>query len=264
MLRVGQRQAFGLAQPVGEKAQRPLRGHARVELPQTAGRGVARIDELLLAAFALPRIHALEIGAHHQHFAAHLQPRRRIAAQPQRQRAHGAQVRGDVLAGAAVAARRALHEGAMLVDEADGQAVEFRFAVVGDAFDAERLANAPVEGLDVVVGERVVERKHRDAVRHRPEGSHRRAADALRRRIGREQLGMLGLQRLEFAEQRIELGVGDRRRVEHVVAVVVAFDGLAQPSRALDGLGGRRHRAQTNRRCAAGPPAGMPRASMAP
>ena len=43
------------------------------------GGGVARIDELLLARRALPLVHLLEIRATHEHFAAHLEERRRMA-----------------------------------------------------------------------------------------------------------------------------------------------------------------------------------------
>ena len=47
--------ALQFAQPVGEEAQRPLRGDGRVELAHRAGRGVARVDEGLLALVALER-----------------------------------------------------------------------------------------------------------------------------------------------------------------------------------------------------------------
>ena len=45
----GSVQPSRLADAVGEEAQRPLRGHRRVELAHRAGRGVARIDVRLLA-----------------------------------------------------------------------------------------------------------------------------------------------------------------------------------------------------------------------
>ena len=53
-------------------------------------------------------------------------------------------------------------------------------------------------------------------------------ADALRRRVGRDQLGVLGLERLQLAEQRVVDVVADLRVVEDVVAVVVVRDLLAQ------------------------------------
>ena len=58
-----------------------------------------------------------------------------------------------------------------------------------------------------------------------------RAADALRRRVRRAQLGMLGLERDELAEQRVVLGVADGRRVVDVIALVVLGDLGAQRAR---------------------------------
>ena len=154
---------------------------------------------------------------------------------------------------------------AVLVDEADGEAVELGLAVVRDALDAERVAHAAVERLDVLVGERVVEREHRHAMRDGAERARRRAAHALRRRIrGAAAPGTRASSACSSRKSASNSRVGHRRRVEDVVAVVVALDVLAQPPRPLDGVRWRRHAAQENRRWAAGLPAGMPRASMAP
>ena len=55
-----------------------------------------------------------------------------------------------------------------------------------------------------------------------------RRADPLRGRFGRGQFRMPGFQRFQFAHERVVLGVGDRRFVEHVVAVVGVVELLAQ------------------------------------
>src|SRR5881409_1182972 len=60
-------------------------------------------------------------------------------------------------------------------------------------------------------------------------------ADALRGAVGGAQLGMLGLELLQFAEQAVVLGVGHLRLVEYVIGVVGALD---EPPH-LDGSGGR-------------------------
>src|SRR5690606_29971545 len=86
---------------------------------------------------------------------------------------------------------------------------------------------------------------------------------------------MRGLDRLQFLEQAVVLGVGNRRCVEYVVGVVVARDLRAQRGSALHrrGFAGGRiglyapDRVEqvhysANRRCASGPPAGMPTSSM--
>ncbi len=121
--------AFDHAERVGVERQRTLRGDARIELAQAAGGGVARIDQRLDLAVRRARrfVVRLEAGARHVDLAAHFQhlgPA--CATQPQRDRLDRAQVRGHVLAAFAVAARRAAHELAVFVAQADREAVEFR------------------------------------------------------------------------------------------------------------------------------------------
>ena len=64
-------------------------------------------------------------------------------------------------------------------------------------------------------------------------------ADALRRRVGRDELGVRLLERLQLVEERVVGGVLDLRVVEDVVAVVVVPDEAAE---LLDPLAGRRAR----------------------
>ena len=63
---------------------------------------------------------------------------------------------------------------------------------------------------------------------HRPEGGDRRGPHALRRRIRREQLRMLGLERAQLHHEPVVFGVRNLRIVERVIAVVVALQQLAQ------------------------------------
>ena len=71
------------------------------------------------------------------------------------------------------------------------------------------------------------------------EALHRRAGDALGRRFRRDEFGVGGFQRLQFAQQPVVLGVRDLRVVEHVIAVVVVIDLVPELANAL---GGRVHR----------------------
>src|SRR5690606_3223343 len=125
-LRMGRRQlrALDLAQRVRVERERALRGDPRVELAQGAGGPVAWIGHRLVAAGARGLVPALERGLGHHHFATHLQHLRRLAAQAQRNRTDGAQVGADVLAAGTVAAGGAAHEAAVLVAQADREAVE--------------------------------------------------------------------------------------------------------------------------------------------
>ena len=66
------------------------------------------------------------------------------------------------------------------------------------------------------------------AVLDRRERRRRPAARALRRRIGRDEIGVLGFERAQLPHERVELGVGDLGRVEHEVLLVVVLDQLAQ------------------------------------
>ena len=226
--------ALQFAQPVGEERQRPLRGDGRIELAHGASRGVARVDVGLLALGALGVVQALEVVAAHVDLAAHFQHRGRRALQPQRDLPDGADVLRDVFAGLAVAARGRLHQHAVFVAQVDRQAVELQLGGVGHrrrvVGQRQLAAHAGVEGFGA--GCRGVglgaDAEHRHGVPHRRETVEHAAAHALRRRVGRQQRGVRGFQRLQFLEQPVVVGVGDLRRVEHVVAVGVVVQQPAQ------------------------------------
>ena len=232
--------AFEHADSVSEKRQRPVRGDLRIELPQTARRGVARIGEFPLFRGALAFVQTLEIALEHQHFAAHVEHvRHAFALELERNGADRADVLGDVLAGRAVAARGGLHERAVDVTQRDGEAIEFQFGRVVDRHRrlacvlAERVADALVERDDVFIGETVVQRQHGLVVHDRLEAARRLAAHALGGRIRHDQVRMLRLDALQFLEQLVVFRVRQVRLVEHVVRVVGAFEFRAQPRGTL-------------------------------
>ena len=68
---------------------------------------------------------------------------------------------------------------------------------------------------------------------HRREAFQHTASHALGGRIGRQLFGMLCFEGLQFAEQLVVFRVGDGRRIQHIVAMVVALDLLAQLVDAL-------------------------------
>ena len=65
------------------------------------------------------------------------------------------------------------------------------------------------------------------------EALRRAAGDALGRRIGGDEIGMLGLERLELVQKPIEFFVGDLRIVVDVVALFVVADESAKFGDAL-------------------------------
>ncbi len=83
------------------------------------------------------------------------------------------------------------------------------------------------------------DRQHRHRMADRGEIRPARAAHALRGRIRRHERRMLGLDRLQLAKERVVLGVRDRRRIEHVVALVVLCDRAPQRRRARNRRGRR-------------------------
>ena len=152
------------------------------------------------------------------------------------------QVVGHVLADLAVAARGASLEHAVAVDQRDRQTVDLRLdhileVRILDSLAREVVAHARDPGAQLVSTARVGQRQHRLRMADLDEIAHRLAAGALRRRIGRDQLGMLRLDRPQLVDQRVVLIIADLRIVEHVVAVAVVVELLAQLRRALVRIG---------------------------
>ena len=199
-------------------------------MPAVALRGLANFGSPLLLALL---VHALERRERHQHFAAHLEVRRQLGllsvlAGIVSGTAHGAHVGRDVLADRAVAARDAQRQPAAFEAQRQRHAVQLQLADVLDVRLAAQLVDAPLPVAQFLFVVGVVEREHRRGVRHLDEALARLAAHALRRRIGRDQLRMLGLELLQLVHQAVEFGVADLGIVEHVVAVLVVADLVAQ------------------------------------
>ena len=225
------------AERVGAELERAqARAVDVVELAQRAGGGVARIREGLEALLGAARVQALE-GAIGSTTSPRTETRAAgfgVPASASGRLGHSLQVRGHVLADAPVAARRADREHAVLVDELDAGAVELRLGHVLDRRSRpEQPADALVEGAQLGLVHRVVEREHRHRVRDRGEALGRRRAHALGRRVGPAQLRVRRLELGELAEQPVVLGVGDLGPVERVVEAVVAADLLDQEVDAL-------------------------------
>ena len=231
-LRVRRHRAH-LAPGIGEEAERARSGDRRVELAQRAGRGVARVDIELLTGLRLLAVKFEERSLGHVDFAAHLAHRRHAAAlEPLRDVLQRPDIGGDVLALAAVAARRGGDELAAFVAQRHRQAVDLRLGAEDDLVvlaEAQEAPDAADEVDDILVGEGVVEREHRHRVADLGKARRRRRADALRQAVERTQLREPRLDRGVALPQPVVLGVGDGRRVFLIVAAVVRGDLFGKP-----------------------------------
>ena len=211
---------------IGEKLERPLGGHARIELAQGAGGEIARIGVSRLAGGGLARVERGEVGVAHVDFAPRLEDSRR-ALKPLGDRLHHARIGGHVLPFIAVAARRRLDELAVLVAQAAREPVDLRFRndIKRRAFaHAQEPPHPGAEFLDLVVGEDVAERQHRHAMANFREFLRRRRPDLAVQGIGARQLGKGLLERGVATAQRVIFGVGNGRRVLAVIAPVMPGD----------------------------------------
>ena len=165
----------GLAPGIGKKFEGPRCSYSRVELAQRAGREIAWVGEDRLAGGGALGVQRGKGGSLHIDFAADLDDFRPAAAgELLRHGLQRADIGGDVLAGDAVAARRAQHQAAILVAQSRGQAVDLWLGhdldrILGDAREilraAEKIANAGKEIAHIFFGEGVLQRQHRHAMR---------------------------------------------------------------------------------------------------
>ena len=144
---------------VHEDVEPPRGADLGIQLAQGSGGGVARIREGLETVFQAVAVHPRELVQGHEDLASDLQDVGGIArAQAQRDRAHGAQVVGDVLPDMAIPSGRAPPEDAVLIEQLDGDAVVFQLDRVGDGLiGLEQAANPRVERLDLLRADGVVE-----------------------------------------------------------------------------------------------------------
>ena len=125
---------------------------------------------------------------------------------------------------------------AVAVEQRDRQPVDLRLGDelerrVLDPLAREVVAHAVDPGAQLLLRARVGQREHRLQVRDLLELADRLAADALGRRVGRQQLRVLALDRAQLVQQRVVGVVADLGVVEDVVAVAVVGELLAQLGR---------------------------------
>ena len=252
-------EAHAKAHTVDPDREIPGRRDRRVELSERAGGGVARVrrrplavGDKLLVQSAEGREGEVDLSAHLEH------GRRRLSPEPEHRegdRLDRPQVRRHVLAALPVTPGGAADEDAVLVDERHGRAVDLRLCHVGDRLvRLESLADVLRPLVQPFVRRHLLERAHRCEVLRFLELLGRRRAHSLSRRVRRDELGMLELERSELVEEAVELRVGDLGVVEDVVAVAVVLDKAAKLRHSVAQRGRARGHREARRRCGPGRP----------
>ena len=202
-------------------------------LPQRARRRVARVDVKLLAGRFLPLVEREEIGLPHVDLAAHLGDVGNVLAlQRLRHVLQRPDVRRDILADRAVAARRSVDQLALLVAQRHRQPVDLRLGREGERLvcvELEEAADTIGEARHVFFGERIVKREHRHGVPDLGEAPRRCRSDLQRQAFQRLEVGEALLDVAVALAQRVILGVRDGRLVVLIVALVVLQQFGMQP-----------------------------------
>ena len=214
-----------------------IRGSFCRRLPAAALRGLANGALPCSTSDALRSANA---GDREVDLAAHLEQLGRVVAgQPLGDLADGAHVGGDVLAGAPVAAGGAADQPALLVGQVDRQAVDLELA--------EELHRAAGVALGALGPGRPARRRSKTLSSDIIRSACSTGVNSVEKvpptfcvgDSGVRSAGNSLLERLQLAQQPVELGVGDGRRVEHVVAVLMAAQLVAQLGVPGAGLGRR-------------------------
>ena len=214
-------------------------------MAQAAGGGVARVGEGVapLGIGLVVQAHKAALG--HIDLAAHLDGAPAVGAHVSERRLgqvhghvlDGSHVERHVLACGAVAARGRAHEGSVLVGKRHAQTVDLKLAGIGDAAGTERILGALEPRVKFVQIHGIVHGIHACHVRDRRKLLAHVAAHALGIAVGRHQVGVGGLDFLQLNEHFVKGGVRDLGRIEHVVAIGVVIELVAQLGRTRCRLG---------------------------
>ena len=214
-------------------------------LAQAAGGGVARVGEGVAALGIGLFIQTNKAALGHVDLAAYLNGALAVGAHVGECRLgqvhghilDGAHVERHVLARGAIAARGRAHEGAVLVGKGHAQAVDLKLAGIGDAAGTERILGALEPRVEFVQIHGIIHGIHARHMRDRRKLLAHVAAHALGIAVGRHQVGVGRLDFLQLNEHFVEGDVRDLGRIEHVVAIGVVIELVAQLGRARCRLG---------------------------
>ena len=178
------------------------RGSSSRTLPAVDVAGIGERAARPLACLLLVQPHQIGIG--HVDFAADFQQRRHIASPCEPQRNVAASVRTLwVISSPTRPLPRVTprDQQPVLVDQRDGHAIDLQLDHPLDRLARQQLGDALAVLLQLLDAVGVVDREHRHAMLDLAEPFDRLVADPLRGAVGRDQIGMLGLQLLEPLDQ---------------------------------------------------------------
>ena len=238
-------QRVGIGDGIDKGGKIAARRDLGILLAQAAGGGVARVGEGVAALGIGLFIQTNKAALGHVDLAAHLDSALAVGAHVGKCRfgqvhghiLDGAHVERHVLARGAIAARGRAHEGAVLVGKRHAQTVNLKLTGIGDAAGAERILGALEPRVKFVQIHGIVHGIHACHVRDRRKLLAHVAAHALGIAVGRHQVGVGRLDFLQLNEHFVECGVRDLGRIEHVVAIGVVIELVAQLGRTRCRLG---------------------------
>ena len=214
-------------------------------LAQGSGGCVARVGEGIAALGIGLIVQAHKAALGHVDLAANLDGALAVGAHVGERRLgqvhghvlDGAHVERHILARGAVAARRRAHEGSILVGKRHTQAVDLELAGIGDAAGTKCVLGTLEPRVKLIKIHSVIHGIHARHVRDRRKLLAHVAAHALGIAVGRHKVRVGSLDFLQLNEHFVESGIRDLGRVEHVVAVSVVVELVAQLGRACGRLG---------------------------
>ena len=238
-------QRIGIGDGIDKGGQVAARRDLGILLAQAAGGGVAWVGEGVAALGIGLFIQTNKAALGHIDLTAHLNGALAVDTHVGERRLgqvhghilDGAHVERHVLTRGAIATRGRAHEAAVLVGKRHAKAVDLKLAGIGDAAGTERILGALEPRVEFVQIHGIVHGIHASHVRDRRKLLAHVAAHALGIAVGRHQVGIGRLDFLQLNEHFVEGGVRDLGRVEHVVAVRVVVELVAQLGRARCRLG---------------------------
>ena len=238
-------QRIGIGDGIDKGGKIAARRDLGVLLTQAASGSVARVGEGVAPLGIGLVVQTHKAALRHIDLAAHLNGALAVGAHVSERR-HG-QVHGHILDGAhverhilargAVATCGRAHEGAVLIGKRNAQTIDLKLAGIGDATGTERILGALEPCVELVQIHGIIHGIHARHMRDRRKLLAHVAAHALGIAIGRHQVGVGRLDFLQLNEHFVKGGVRDLGCIEHVVAIGVVIELVAQLGRTRCRLG---------------------------